>query len=386
MPPKPPAKKSPDVPPPVAAPLDLAPVAPGIDEPPTAKLGVVTLVPANTKLCMAKGRAHHVAASSRDARTWVLGGWEGVDETLSGIRQAEAPNVLSLAPLSDQWVAVDAAGDSHPGVSQAAGVDVGDAVLVFGGWDGTKRVAQTSIFTYEDARWVPFVTSDAGDSVNPPPLTFHSATYLPKKVFVFGGNHADGQSNDTFVLDLTTTQWHQCPNLGAPQKRSSHVAGVVGENTIAVFGGRGGADGTTVLQDTALFDATSQHWVIGAKVEGPSPPARYGHAAVSAREKLIVMGGIGADGECLSDIWMLQLVRPGVVGWTKLQTEGDALQARAGHSLTWLNPSRLFVLGGRKDAYATLTSSQLIDFASLFPKDDDDISSKLSQNGTPLPA
>jgi hypothetical protein len=384
MPPKPPAKKAADPPTAVqAAPLEPAPAAAApVDDAPQPKLGVSTLTPGNTKLCMTRGRAHHIATSSRDSRTWVLGGWEGVDDTtVSGIRQSEAPHVLSLAPLQDQWVAVDAVGDAHPGTSQAAGVDVGDAVLVYGGWDGTKRVGRTSIFSYEDARWAAFVTSDGGDAVHPPPLTFHSASYLPKKVFVFGGNHSDGQSNDMYVLDLTTTQWHQCPTLGAPPKRSSHTACVLSENFIAVFGGRGGPDGSTVLQDTALFDGTSQHWVIGSKVEGPSPPARYGHAAINAREKMVISGGIGADGECLTDIWMLHLVRPGVMSWTKLATEGDALHGRCGHSLTWVTSNRLLVLGGRKDPYTTIASSQLLDLSALLPKEDDDVSSKLSRSG-----
>ena len=262
---------------------------------------------------------------------------------------------------------------------------MGDAILVYGGWDGTKRIGTTSIFSYEDARWAPFVTSDAGDSVNPPALTFHSATYVPKKVFVFGGNHQDGQSSDMYVLDITTTQWHMCPSLGAPQKRSSHAAAVLSEGFVAIFGGRGGQDGTTVLQDTALFDATSQHWVIGSKVEGPSPPARYGHAAIRAREKVVVVGGIGVDGECLSDAWMLSLIRPGVMSWTKLQLEGDQITGRCGHSLSWISTNQLLVYGGRKDSYNTIAVVQILDFSSVLPKEDDATSSHLSQSGSPAP-
>ena len=316
-----------------------------------------------------QGRCYSVGAYFED-KMYVFGGWGGSNRSKA---QLDTSNAGALSPTRTSrggpsakaaktvdtsrpssthctevvrfdtsvgiWTVLDSIpGEPHPGTSQAAAVELGGAVLFYGGWDGFRRHNAVTLFSLQELRWKPFPT--VGDVI-PPPLSFHACCGHGRRFFVFGGElNEGGYCGDLHILDLTTTQWAIAPSSGAPAKRVSHTMSVLQGSYVVVFGGRA-ADGAA-LGDVAVFDITNNHWVLGVKVNGVGP-ARFGHASVAVTaNKILIYGGIGPKAvtsaaaplskgekqpvvdqssyEPQSDVWLLTLHKPNSVSWERVQT------------------------------------------------------------------
>uniref|UniRef100_A0A7S1LPF3 Galactose oxidase n=1 Tax=Neobodo designis TaxID=312471 RepID=A0A7S1LPF3_NEODS len=313
-----------------------------------------------------------------DQRILVFGGWGG------GATARHVDTIHQLDVGTALWSEVEATGDPHPGTSQAAAVDVGQALLFFGGWDGSKRTNELTLYQTDTQSWAPFAT--VGE--RPPALTGHTMTVVGKRVYVYGGNSTEGQSGDVHVLDLTATAWGVAATLGAPPKRSSHSACVVHDTMIVVIGGRGESPSVgapppvpanpkdpasvaaaaaaaanaapapaPLLNDVAVFDASSSHWAINAKVaeSSPVPPARSGHSATAVGSNVVVFGGMGENGQLLNDLWVLQTERITAMTWLKVATDGPPPSIRCSHGAVD-SLSCVYIVGGRTDAYGEVSS------------------------------
>jgi hypothetical protein len=305
----------------------------------------------------ATGRSHHTA-SLFDGKLFVFGGFAG------GQVAQHAKSVQQFEFATSTWGDVETSGEPHAGSSQAAVVDVGNGALIFyGGWSGESRVNAATTFNMEQSQWQPFETT--GDK--PAGATFHTATLVGKKVFVFGGNTAEGQSLDMHCLDLQSTAWSPVASLGAPAKRSSHTAAVVHEHLIVVIGGRGNENG--MLNDVAIFDSSNSHWTIGLKVDGSIPP-RCGHSAHAVGNNILVYGGVNEHGTLLSDMWLLDCEKPTHLVWSKIVIEGEKSAqpgGRSGH-VVLDTLSSMYVIGGRTNAFGQVTGDILsLDTSSLAP-------------------
>ena len=290
----------------------------------------------------APGRAYH-HATFWEGKLLLIGGWGGGQEGhVSGISAYDFS--------TNGWSKLNTEGAPHVGSSQSAMVDNDGVLIFFGGWSGKTRVNDVTQLNLETMTWSPMPT--LGDK--PPGLTFHSASYANKRCYLFGGNTLEGQASEMHFLDLGTKQWAHAASLGAPSKRSSHSASIVNDTIIVIFGGRGGADGSQALNDVALFDTTNNHWMIGVKVEG-APAPRYGHTAIGLRNKVIVFGGVGDQGQLLSDAWVLDIEKPNQLVWSRIQQDGHAPSARTGHVALEAMGS-MYIVGGRTDAIGKTTS------------------------------
>jgi hypothetical protein len=114
-----------------------------------------------------------------------------------------------------------------------------------------------------------------------PPLHGHTATLLERRwVVVFGGETVGGAAvpgSDVWVLDTAAVPWQWRHYARPPEKRPS--------KHLKLLGLRG----------------ASSSW----------PPARAGHAAVGIGGSLFIVGGLGANGSLLADVWRTSLAHRG---------------------------------------------------------------------------
>jgi hypothetical protein len=301
------------------------------------------------------GRCSAVAAMD-DHRLLLFGGWAGGSEG-----HVRAVHQLDLA--TTVWTEIEPTGEPHPGTSQAAAVDVGGGLLFFGGWTGAKRTNETTIFQHEQHQWSRFET--VGE--RPPGLTFHTATLIGKRMYIYGGNTVEGQSGEVYMLDLNANAWGTAATLGAPPKRSSHTATVVHDHQILIFGGRG--ETGAPLNDTAVFDASSNHWAINAKsADGsPQPSPRYGHSAVLVGPNVLVFGGTGEGNQLLNDLWLLRVDKVTAMLWQKVTTEGPPPSIRTGHNAVE-SLSSMYIVAGRTDIFGEVSSQvYMLDTSAVAP-------------------
>lgn len=272
--------------------------------------------------------------------------------------------------------------NEHPASTQCASAELNGNLYVHGGWTGSSRSNVLSCLDLLENSWETVRLSSGATSI--PPLTFHSMSGVGKRLYIYGGNQ-DGAVDATsgavqqslsdvmYAVDLSSASSNNgggggecsvsvCGQHGAPPRRSSHTATVFMDTYIVVFGGRGGADGASVLGDVAIFDTTSATWMLHVPVENSPavPPPRYCHAACRVEGKgVLIHGGIGQDGNLLNDAWLMSMEKPGVVQWKRVLSEGTLLTARCGHAMVNMlgNTHHVMVLGGKHSLPNTLVDT-----------------------------
>jgi N-acetylneuraminic acid mutarotase len=112
----------------------------------------------------------------------------------------------------------------------------------------------------------------------------------PHCIYRFGGTDAITWYNDLWCYDTRSNTWEDLSKQVVgyiPAGREGHAAAVA-DNFMYVFGGRT-ADGRD-RGDLAALDLLSLRWFTFQNM-GPSPSARSGHAMVTLRHEVIVLGG-----------------------------------------------------------------------------------------------
>jgi tRNA wybutosine-synthesizing protein 4 len=151
----------------------------------------------------------------------------------------------------------------------------------------------------------------------------HTATALNSEhILIFGGfgiaGDRSGKSRPTATHSrLAATEILRVKAAGEvalaeldlefePEPRLYHTAVEV-EGDVYLFGGRQGP--RRPFDDLYVFSGKSQKWTKIERREGaPWPAARFRHATVAVEpNKLLIHGGIGADGEVLNDAWFFDV-------------------------------------------------------------------------------
>jgi hypothetical protein len=171
----------------------------------------------------------------------------------------------------------------------------------------------------------------------PDPRAYHTAVSLPAGgLAVFGGQSTRDETllSDLWLLELSRQDpvesdhpshsgiWRELtPSPGfLPGPRSQHASAAVSGSGILVFGGAG-SDGS-LFADVWIGEVSSG-CVAWSKLEPvgldcPPPRRRPGLSSRLSDCELILSGGIGANGESLSDFWLLRLVDSTHCLWTPL--------------------------------------------------------------------
>lgn len=188
----------------------------------------------------------------------------------------------------------------------------------------------------------------------------HSAVYDPNsnRIIVFGGNtgtnYNDKVSNTVYSFDTVTDTWAVLPATGTdiPVARSAHSAVYDPQFKRMIIYGGWNKD-QIMLSDTYTLDlsTTPARW---SKVSlAYEPSARRQATAVfdSARNRMVIFGGLKSNNEPTDEIWCLNLSVLDLTGlrWTQIfpvPTISEGL-ARTAHVLVY-NPDtdQLLVYGG----------------------------------------
>jgi hypothetical protein len=227
-----------------------------------------------------------------------------------------------------------------------------DRMIVFGGIAGAGATDELWALSLSGSgAWSPL----AAAGTPPSPREGHTAVYDPvgDRMIVFGGY--DGASrNDVWALSLSgTPAWSALATAGAPPSpRAGHAAVYdPAGHRMVVFGGHDGSfqgpQDPSLLNDAwALSLGESPAWSPLAPAGSPPGP-RHSHAAIHdpLRDRMIVFGGIIADGYHSRTVWSLAL--GGSPRWSPLDPSGSLPAPRAGHPACY-DPAqdRLVAIGG----------------------------------------
>lgn len=197
--------------------------------------------------------------------------------------------------------------------------------------------------------------------------------FVSGKVTVYGGGCFGGRHlDDTWVASLPGDisegiMWQQASS-SSPSGRFGQSCTVVDE-TLVLFGG---------INDTGIRQCDT--WINRrlARVnlcECPawemleveiSPPSRGAHAGChGGDQKVVIFGGIGADGIRLGDTWVLDLAQV-PPSWREVLTPVSP-SARSGHSLTWIGGKKMVLFGGRGTRFEVLNDVWLLDMEEELP-------------------
>ncbi|XVF49936.1 hypothetical protein PTKIN_Ptkin04bG0056400 [Pterospermum kingtungense] len=230
---------------------------------------------------------------------------------------------------------------------------VGDNLFVFGGTDGLNPLKDLHILDTATHTWVsPDVRGEG-----PEAREGHSAALVGKRLFIFGGcgkssdNNDEIYYNDLYILDTDTFVWKCAATSGnPPSARDSHTCSSW-KNKIIVIGGEDGHD--YYLSDVHILDAGTLAWK-ELNTSGQMLPPRAGHSTVAFGKNLFVFGGFTDAQNLYDDIYMLD-VDTGM--WTRVITTGDGPSARfsvAGDCLDPLKSGALVFIGGCNKALEAL--------------------------------
>ncbi|KAI0052296.1 galactose oxidase [Auriscalpium vulgare] len=226
--------------------------------------------------------------------------------------------------------------------------------LVFGGNTGPN--SDTTLMDRNDSailldvfnRVAPtFVSEVDGWAGEPQRRIRHSASSAQGRIWVVGGERADGSTNgfsDHFVFDPNGPSFTLLPATGAPPDIFGHASVVLFDGRLLVFGGFSQSQGELISFDTIwALDTTSGtlEWVLIEVDTSNLPSGRLSFAVVVLADgRVLIHGGTdpGFD-TSYSDGWILDTSR---------------------NPMTWTSIPALSQLGPRRDHFAVCVGDQVV--------------------------
>eukprot|EP01102_Stenamoeba_stenopodia_P013634 TRINITY_DN444_c0_g1_i1.p1 TRINITY_DN444_c0_g1~~TRINITY_DN444_c0_g1_i1.p1 ORF type:complete len:541 (-),score=56.77 TRINITY_DN444_c0_g1_i1:49-1671(-) len=207
-------------------------------------------------------------------------------------------------------------------------------LYIFGGWNGTRMLADLHVLHPDTMTWSRPVTTGDTPSVR----AGHTTTGVGTKLFVFGGGNGYHYLNDLYILDTETMTWSRAYVTGtSPAARSRHTATLVGTKLFVI----GGGDDSRVYNDVYILDTETMSWS-RPEPNGTMFVARWGHTATMVGNKLYVFGG--HDGQrMLND---LNILDPETMTWSQSAVKGVIPTPRAGHTANMVADKLIFFGGG----------------------------------------
>eukprot|EP00301_Raphidiophrys_heterophryoidea_P006291 c12552_g1_i1.p1 GENE.c12552_g1_i1~~c12552_g1_i1.p1 ORF type:complete len:620 (-),score=99.48 c12552_g1_i1:97-1890(-) len=176
----------------------------------------------------------------------------------------------------------------------------------------TKRDAfyfNTDTYIWRGALASGSVETNSTSQVQPSARKGHSAIAVSKKIWIFGGETYSGTvtvlANDLYTFNTDFGVWSviQVTNSppARPAAREGHVAVLIQQRHMCVFGGRGVSGGA--LGDVWLLDTMLATWT---RLDLPSTPiGRFGHVmATLDNSHILSWGGLSANGTLLQDLYI----------------------------------------------------------------------------------
>jgi len=124
----------------------------------------------------------------------------------------------------------------------------------------------------------------------------------PSGVLLFGGTNGSFYLNDTWLFNDTTNSWSQVSTSLTPPARRGHAMAATPSGDVLLFGGLGNS--LNLFNDTWLFDTTTNSW--SQVSTSLTPPARAQHAMAAISSGVLLFGGFDEfdSSNFLSDTWL----------------------------------------------------------------------------------
>lgn len=269
-------------------------------------------------------RSLHVVAVYDDA-LYVFGGYTGERRVNDFFKFSFTQREWSTVPVLHTSEAPPTPRDRHTGVV------VADRFWVFAGYDGRSRTNQLHSYDFRKRVW-----QHVPPQANTPSVRHsHCAAASGDSMYVFGG-YDGSYKNDLVEFDTREIQWVRPAVTGKAPSARYRATLVAHQSNLYLFGGH---DGFRHLQDVHVFSVETRHW----SVLNTAAPimARDSHVSVVHGQYMYVFGG--SSGNAMNDFYKLRLKDGG--HWQKVHTTGMVPSPRFCHAAA-VHGRTLYVYGG----------------------------------------
>lgn len=227
-------------------------------------------------------------------KTILFGGW---DENIGLMN-----DTWIYDSQTNQWTEVFPDYTPENRQSQAMYYDpVFQKVILFGGYrDSSPHFNDTWEYNYANNSW-----SKLNPSNSPSGRYGSKMVYDPinQRTILFGGR-ATSIMDDTWIYYYGNNTWTELSPTGRPDTRYWH--GMVYDSNnhkVIVFGGRNTEAPGEALEDTWIFDPSTNEWTEVLPLSHPSNRMDFSMVYDSSIQKAILFGGFRFPGSSLGDTW-----------------------------------------------------------------------------------
>lgn len=203
------------------------------------------------------------------------------------------------------WSKVQLEGDAPRKRYGHSAVAWGSKMVVFGGQDNDHQFNDVWVFDPTTSRWSELRTSGATVA----PRMRHTATMVTgERMLVIGGFSRETRYfGDAYLLDLASGTWEALELTGHKfSPRAQHVAVTHDGKNVFIFGGYNGAKNTN---DFFLLDVSSGN--VSELHTSHPPEARSRHSAHFLNEtQLHIIGGFDGGKPCHGDVFVMDCSDP----------------------------------------------------------------------------
>jgi N-acetylneuraminic acid mutarotase len=163
-------------------------------------------------------------------------------------------------------------------------------LVLFGGseWNQGIFYDDTWAYNYSSNEW-----AELNSPARPPPRFNPGVAYIPDQeaILIFGGyKPPERHLNDTWLFDVTTDTWRELEPLSSPAPRSSvGIAYDAKNRKVILFGGSSNSEHPH--SDTWAYDFESNTWTEMHPVAFPKPQYGVGMVYDSLKERVLLLEG-----------------------------------------------------------------------------------------------
>ncbi len=168
-------------------------------------------------------------------------------------------HVLPLLEQSAGWRTIPPAEalSPPPRIAHAQAVVAGEKLLLFGGREGVQmeEAALNDLWSFDLAAeaWAP-VEFRAGDE--PCPRSFHAATAIGEKLYIYGGCGSDGRLSDLYEYCTVANAWRRLPDAPVRGRGGAVLEASSDGGALWLLGGFAGEE----TRDLLRFDLGTEEW------------------------------------------------------------------------------------------------------------------------------
>ncbi|XP_054894430.1 RING finger protein B [Poeciliopsis prolifica] len=219
-----------------------------------------------------------------------------------------------------------------------------DTAVLIGGETSDQNYCEDSLWKLEldSDFWFPMNSSASGPV--PPCARGHTATFDPdsKAVFVYGGLRESQRYSELYILNTLTWKWRLVTAKGKVPALSYHSA-VFYQKELFVFGGVQPRNGVGDKCSNALYIFSPEYEIwYQPIVEGDKPLPRFGHSATLLGQKLVIFGG-QMTAAYFNDLHVLDL---GLMEYTAVKCANMPPLPRGFHAAAPVLDNRILISGG----------------------------------------